>query len=525
MKTFVTSFLALTLVILTGCMTGPDYKRPDLALSENWHASLEGGETSEPPSLAQWWQSFDDPVLNALIEQAVQSNFDLRIAQARVREARANQQITNAALWPQVGASGSYARTQSPDVKIPNTPGGSLTLSPMGIGVAGTGTPFGPTGPSVSVVPDLTGAGNTSVSISTPRAAEIDRQADLFQAGFDASWELDVFGGNRRANQAARAETAAAVESHRDVLVSLVAEVGRNYFELRSSQNALAIAKKNIETQAESLEIAKARFEAGLTNELDVKRAEAQLTSTQATVPILETAVNQYIHRLGVLAGGEPSAFYDDLSPIAQLPDAPTDVPVGLPSDLLRRRPDIRRAERQLESSTARIGVAMSDLFPKFSLTGSLASQSDRFGGLSSGANQFWSIGPGFRWPIFSAGRIRANIRGQKARHEQALIGYEQTIMRSFEDVENALVAFANEQERFTSLTQAVDANRRAVEIAKELYTQGLVDFLNVLDAERALFLSEEQQTRSKAAILTDLVALYKALGGGWDVPEETLTH
>mgnify|MGYP001054263214 CR=1 FL=1 len=512
---------AIILVALSACMTGPNYKRPNVATPDKWHAPLQGGETDDTQSLAQWWQSFGDPTLDMLVARAIESNFDLRAAEARVREARANQQIVNAALWPQLNASGSYARTQSPEIDTPSAAGGSLTLTPKGIGVAGTGTPFGSNGPSVTVVPDLTGAGNSSVTIGTPRGTKIDRQADLFQGGFDASWELDIFGGNRRANEASRADTAAATENQRDVLVSLVAEVGRNYFELRSAQNSLEIACKNIEIQADSLKLTQARFEAGLTNELDVQRAQAQLSSTQATVPILETAISQYIHRLGVLSGSEPATFAEELTPVAALPAPPEEVPVGLPSDLLRRRPDIRRAERQLAAATARIGVATSDLFPKFSLTGSLVSQSDSFSGLT-GSNSFWSIGPGVRWPIFEGGRIRANIRVQNARTEQALVGYEQTVMRSFEDVENSLISFAKEQERYASLTDAVNANQRAVDIAKELYAQGLVDFLNVLDAERALFLAEEQQIRSRAAILTDLVALYKAVGGGWDAPEES---
>ena len=465
MKTFRLIAGAVAVALMSGCTTGPDYKKPEVPLPEKWSESLEGGEQAATPADdCQWWTGFSDPVLDSLVSRAVESNHDLRIAAARVREARAAERETEASLRPQLNTSASYQRNRTQA-----TPGIAMPAS------------------------------------------------DLFQAGFDASWELDLFGGVRRAKEASIAAREAAEENQRDTLITLVAEVARNYFELRSAQNRLDIANRNIRVQKDSLELVRSRFQAGLTNELDVKTAEAQLAISQSSVPGLETSAKWSIHRLGVLLGSTPGALQDELSPTAPLPAAPPEVPVGLPSELLRRRPDVRRAERDVAAATARIGIATSDLFPKFSLTGSFGHQSDTFGGLRLGASQFWSIGPGVRWPILDGGRIRANIRVQNARQEQVLAAYEKTVMTSLEDVENALVAYAKEQTRRASLSQAVDANRQALDIAKDLYTQGLVNFLNVLDAERSLFAAEEQLLQSKATVLMDLVSLYKALGGGWE--------
>ena len=512
-------FVLLTLmsILISSCMTvGPDYQKPANKMPAKWDSTLEGGEKADPAQIAEWWKGFGDPILDTLVTRAIDANFDLRIAESRIREARAGLQMTESDLWPQLNASGSYRRSQSPKPASATGSGGSsFTFSPDSLSV--TGTQVNPDGSTISFTPDLTGGGNSRLTVSPGSGQRApSRQSDLFQAGFDASWELDLFGGTRRAVEAAKADINVAEENRHDVQMTLIAEVARNYFNLRRVQNSLDIANNNIRIQKESLELARARFQAGLTSELDVKIAEAQLATTTSAVPVFETAISQYIHRLGGLLGREPGAFQAELSPVAVLPKAPPEVPVGLPSELLRRRPDVRRAERELAAATARIGVATADLFPKFSLTGSFAGQSATFESITRGANNIWSIGPGIKWPIFDAGRIRANIQVQNARQEQALTLYEKTVMGTLEEVENALVAYAKEQNRFLSLSEAVDANRRALDIANELYTKGLVTFLNVLDAERSLFSAEDQLAQSKATILTNLVSLYKALGGGW---------
>lgn len=516
--------LVLLSALLTACMTGPDYTDPNLPVPEKWSESLEGGESAAGPPPVRWWNAFTDPTLDSLVRRAIEANLDLRTAEARVREARAGLLMAEADLWPQLNASASYQRSQS--VRPPSGPDASgrasATLSPAGLmGLGLTVTPA--KGPSVTVSPDLTGGGNptATVSMGTEGAGStVKRQNGLYQAGFDASWEIDVFGGIRRANEAARAEVEAAEEHSRSVLTSVVAELALTYFELRGTQNRLDIARQNVKTLEDSLALVQSRFDAGLTNELDVKIAEAQLATTRSSIPTMEFIIKQAIHRLGVLLGSDPGALQDEVSAPTPLPSAPPEVLVGLPTDLLRRRPDVRQAERTLAAATARIGVATADLFPKFSLTGSFRGTDDTFEGLRLGDNHVWSFGPSVRWPVFDAGRIRANIQVQNARQEQALLGYEKAVRVSLEEVENALVLYAKEQNRLVELIAAVEANQKALDIAEDLYTNGLVNFLNVLDTQRSLFAAQDQLIQSKSAILKNLVSLYKALGGGWEVKE-----
>jgi NodT family efflux transporter outer membrane factor (OMF) lipoprotein len=440
-----------------------------------WSEASDDQGVGRSVELSRWWTTFQDPVLDSLVDRAVRSNLDLRVAEVRIQEARAARGVRAADEWPQVDVSSSYSRSRRSDA-VP---------------------PFNSSG-----LPDnLFG----------------NRTQDLYQAGFDARWELDVFGGVRRDIEAATAEIAAVEENRRDVLITLLAEVARNYVELRGFQRQLAITNENLAVQRETLELTRVRFQAGLASDLDVARAEAQVATTQSQIPTLERSAKQAIHRLGVLLGQEPGALLSELSPEAPIPPTPPEVPVGLPSDLLRRRPDVRRAERELAAATARIGVAKADLFPRFSLTGSFGRRSDQFSDLSQGASLFWGIGPSVRWPIFTAGRILANIRVQNARQEQALALYEKAVLTSLEDVENALVAYSREQARRASLAEAVAANRRAVELANTLYFSGLEDFLAVLDAQRSLYASQDQLVQSERALVVNLIALYKALGGGWE--------
>lgn len=518
------SRMALAIMItgaLSGCLLGPDYKRPKLTVPEKWSSDLAGGPTQAPAQLAQWWKSFNDPTLDSLMSRAMESNFDLRSATARIREARASYRVSTAGFWPQLGTSGSYQRSQSRGTSGSSGGGSSsaVTLTKNGVAVSRTSHPAGAGGPAVTVTPDITGSGGSSVTISSGSGSSgaVKRQSDLFQAGFDASWELDVFGGTRREAQASKADVQAEEENRRDLLVSLAAELARNYFELRSTQNILEITNNNVRVQKRAVELAQARFDAGLTTELDVKTAQSLLAETQAALPSLEGAAKSAMYRLSLLLGREPGALQDELTPAAPLPAVPPLVPVGLPSDLIRQRPDVRRTERQLAAATARIGAAKADLLPKFSLTGSFGGQSNSIDKLTVGANRIWSVGPAIQWDLFRGGRILANIEVKNARQQQALIAYEKAVMAALGDVEIALTAYATEQTRLASLSEAAEASRRAFGIANELYAQGLVGFLNVLDAERSLLGVEEQQAQSRAAIITDLTALYKALGGGWD--------
>jgi NodT family efflux transporter outer membrane factor (OMF) lipoprotein len=340
---------------------------------------------------------------------------------------------------------------------------------------------------------------------------------NVWQAGLDATWELDIFGGARRNVEAATADLQAAVEDRRDVLITLVGDVGSNYLNLRGFQQQIDIARRNLKAQKHTAEITQKRRDAGFVGGLDVANARAQIATTEATIPVFESSARAAIYSLGVLLGREPAALEQDLAKAAPIPPTPPEIPVGLPSDLLRRRPDIRRAEAQLHAATARIGVATSDLFPKFNLAGSYGLSATDVAKLGKGTSNFWSWGPSVTWPIFAGGRIYWNIKVQDALTEQALLTYEKTVLTALKDVETALVAYAKEQERRKSLAEAVGNNRKAVDLAMQLYIAGKTDFLNVLIAQRSLFISEDALTQSTRAVDTNLIALYKALGGGWE--------
>jgi outer membrane protein, multidrug efflux system len=465
-----------TMLVFFGCAVGPNYKRPDLSAPAAWNEARQTGVATVSADLTRWWTEFDDPLLNSLVERAVRSNLDLRAAEARIREARATRAVIAAGQWPTIETSGSYTRNRSSE--------NAFAISPQGGGRQG---------------------------------GSLDQ--NFYRAGFDASWEIDVFGGTRRSVEAADAGVQASVENRRDTLVSLLGDVARNYIDLRGFQRRLAVARANLKAQQDTLDLTRVRFDAGLASDLDVAQAEAQINSTAAQIPIFESSLKRVAYGLDVLLGLEPGALSDELAPDASIPSLPPTVLVGLPSELLRRRPDIRRAERQLAAATAQVGAAMADLFPKFSLTGGAGLQSISAGDWFSAGSRYWSIGPTIRWLIFDAGRIRANIEVRNAQQEEALVQYEKTLLTAFGDVEISLVNYSQEQARHRSLRDAVAANRRALEMANELYLSGLNSFLNVLDAQRSLYSSENDLAQSEATMAANLVALYKALGGGWEIP------
>jgi NodT family efflux transporter outer membrane factor (OMF) lipoprotein len=480
--------LIIVLAGTGGCVVGPDYQPPQRPMPAAWASpataptTRASAATTRPAEVAQWWSKFNDPQLNALVERAIESNLDLRQAEARIRQARANRGVVSGRYWPQVDASGSYTR--------------------VGDGGGGTSAVVGPGG-----VITQAGAGSSERS--------------LWRAGLDASWELDVFGGVRRSVEAADADIRFAIEDLRDVQVTLTSEVALAYLDLRNFQRQIDIARDNLRAQEQSASLTRRRQLGGFVSSLDLAQAEAQVATTRAQIPLLEQNARQAMYAIAVLLGLEPATLIDELSLTAPTLAIPGEIPIGLPSDLLLRRPDIRRAEANLEAANARVGAATADLFPRFSLTGSFGSQADQFKGLGNWSNTSWSFGPGVSWPVFSAGSIRANIAAQDALHEQALIGYEQTVLIALQDVESALIAFEKEQERRMALRDAVTSNRRAVDLATRLYTQGQTDFLNVLTAQRSLFASEESLVQSDRTVAANLVALYKALGGGWQ-PENS---
>jgi NodT family efflux transporter outer membrane factor (OMF) lipoprotein len=419
-----------------------------------------------PVDIARWWTNFNDPVLESLVRRSLENNLDLRLAAVRLRQARAARRLAVAGLYPRVDTSASYRHS---------------------------GTDIGHPGPD----------------------------QDNYSAGLDASWEIDVFGGVRRGVEAAEADIRVAAEDRRDVQVLIASEVALNYLDVRSLQRQLAISRENLASQQRSLQLTRQRFQAGFETGLDTANAESLVAGTQAQIPLQEASLRQSLYAIGVLLGREPGAVLDELSQPAPIPRTPPEVPVGLPSDLLRRRPDIRRAEAQVHAATARIGIAVADLYPRFTLNGSLGLSGSKISALTNRHDSFWSIGPSVAWPLFEAGRIRANIAIQTFAQEQALLAYRATILNALQEVENALSAYVSEQQHRRALVDVVDADRRAADLSIRLYQGGQTDFLNVLVAQRSLYGSEDALIQSDRRVAQDLVQLYRALGGGWEEGDE----
>ena len=461
------SFVISTL-LLAGCAVGPNYKRPQVAVPRQWTVAAARGTAATPIEKDDWWSSFQDPELNSLVERSAKQNLDLKLALERVQEARAARGVARSGYFPSIDGAASATRNRQ-RIILPAGPQKSAVIVPV--------------------------------------------EYNNFQGGFAASWELDVFGGIRRSVQAATADMAAAEENRRDVLIILLGDVGRVYAQLRGFQRRLEIANKNIKTQQDTLDLTSARAKAGLANELDVSRAAAQLESTMAVVPTLLSGIDVSIHRLSVLLGEEPDALRSELEKTNPIPSAGPEVDVGLPSDLLKRRPDIRRSEAQLAAATARIGEAKADLFPRFVLTGTAGRQAAQLHDLTLGAGNFFSVGPGISLPLFTGGRIRSNIAVQTSRQREAVIGYQSTVLNALEEVENALVSYSQEQERRDRLNDAVAHSQLAVDLATEQYKAGLVDFLSVLDAQRDLYLARRDYAQSRYDYLYNRLKLKQAAG------------
>jgi NodT family efflux transporter outer membrane factor (OMF) lipoprotein len=460
-------------LLVAGCAVGPNYKRPQAAVLGQWTVAPTRGTEAKSPVTDEWWASFQDPELNSLVERSASRNLDLKLALERVQEARAARGIARSGYFPSIDGAASGTRNRQRIFALA-PPQNSVVVAPV--------------------------------------------EFNNFQGGLSASWELDVFGGTRRSVQAAAADVTAAEENRHDILVILLGDVGRVYAQLRGFQRRLEIANKNIKTQQDTLDLTSARAKAGFATELDVSRAAAQLESTKAVVPTLVSGIDVSIHRLSVLLGDEPGALRSELEKTGPIPTTGPEVDVGLPSDLLRKRPDIRRSEAQLAAATARIGEAKADLFPRFVLTGTAGRQATQLHDLTLGAGNFFSVGPGISLPLFTGGRIRSNIAVQTSRQREALIAYQSTVLNALEEVENAMVSYSQEQERRDRLNEAVAHSQLAVDLATEQYKAGLVDFLSVLDAQRDLYANEDQLVQSQTTVTTNLVGLYRALGGGWNL-------
>ncbi len=469
MKTF-SFWLAGGLLIsfLFACApVGPDYQPPQSELPTVWQQNFpEQSHSVDKGILEHWWTEFNDPGLESMINRATLANYDLQIAASRIIQARSQYRFTSGVMAPQVDGLGSAANS-----------GGSKNIKGS--------------------------SGNTQ---------------NLFQVGFDAGWEIDIFGGNRRAVESAQARLDAAVENRNDVLISLQAEVARNYLELRGSQQRLQTAENNFEAQQKTVELARERQLAGFGTGLDVAQAETLLALTKAQLPALRNSISQSGYRLDLLLGLPPGKLAGELSESRNLSVPGPQIPALLPSDLLLRRPDIRHAERQLAAATAEVGIAVAGLYPKFSLTGLIGLQSTKLGDLLIGSSRYWTVGPSIDWALFHGGRIRADIDLNRAQREEAQLTYEKTVLVALSEVETALLNLSHEAETRQALTAATVSAQRALDLATGRYRSGLSGLLDVLLSERALYQAQDQLILSRQHLSLNLVALFKALGGGWQV-------
>lgn len=452
-------------LLLGGCKVGPDYIPPQPDVPDAWRAAVTDGLTTGQSNIEEWWEVLGDPVLDELIQRAGQGNKDLKQSFARIKQARALRGIASGERFPDLEAAGGATRVETSDDFL-------LVQSSQ------------------------------------------DNPEDFYDLGVDATWEIDVWGRIRRSVEAADAGLDASVEDYRDLLVVLYAEVGTAYIEVRTLQARIAFNEANVERQRGTLQLTRDRFDAEIAAELDVRQAELNLATTESFVPQLREALARTVHRLGVLLGEYPGSLYETLGEPAPIPESPESVAVGVPIEVVRQRPDVRRTERELAAQTARVGVTTADLYPRFSLIGSFA-----FAGTSNlfdASNRTWDRGTFMRWNLFDGGRVRNRIRFEEFATEEALLRYEQTLLRALEEVESAIVAYCEETVRSEALARSVAAAERSVELVNSLYRTGLTDFQNVLDTERSLFQQQDVLAESQGKVVQNLVTLYRALGGGW---------
>ncbi len=452
-----------------GFEVGPDYCRPMAPVADRWIDADDPLVKSVPTDYSHWWTVFNDPVLDRLVQTAYEQNLPLKIAGLRILEARAQRGIAVGSLLPQKQqALAAYSRNK----------------------FSGNMYPFG--------------------------MFPIKEEFDDWIAGFDMAWELDIWGKIRRGIESADANLDAQIENYDDVLVMIQAEVAAAYIQMRALEEQLAYARKNVEIQQSSLDIIQKRFQQGVVGELDVRQAGAQLAITESLIPKLEEAHRRVQNGLCLLVGMSPGSLQVELAEPRPIPAVPAEVVVGIPADLLRRRPDVRRAERQAAAQSARIGVAEAEFYPHLAITGNIVFQAEQFSDLLDWSSIGGKIGPGLQWNILNYGRIQNSMRVEDTRFQQAAIAYQNTVLAANKEAEDAIVAFLREQQRVSSLQRAVDDVIRALQIAMLLYEQGVVDYQRVLDSQRVAVLQEDALAQSRGQVATNLVAVYKAIGGGW---------
>ncbi|MGP9811314.1 efflux transporter outer membrane subunit [Rhodopseudomonas sp. NSM] len=455
--------------VLSGCAVGPDYIVPGIELPTTWGNARPTKTPPAIPQLSEWWRRLNDPLLNRLIEEAVQGNLDVASAKARIREARATRRQAVGALFPTLDGYGSATRNQ------------------------------------------------ISTSTTSGEAAATTTTYNQFQAGFDSSWELDIFGANRRNVEATTYGVDAAEDDLRATLLTLVGDVASYYTQARGYQARIALARRTAASQRETAALTQRKFDAGSASAVDVAKASAQAASTEANIPTFEISYAESVNRLGVLLGREPTALAPLLARVKPIPAPRLPLPKGIPADVLVMRPDVRKAERQLAQYTALIGKAEAALYPSVSLTGSVSTTALKVGDLGKNSTIGWSFGPTLSVPIFNGGQLRAAVQIGEAQRDQYYVAWRAAVLSALEDVENAIVSLSQQRKRVGNLSESARRYAEAARLSRSLYETGSSSFLDVLDAERSLYTAEDSLLDTRVSVATSYVALAKGLGGGWD--------
>ena len=489
------------LLLLAGCTVGPNFESPSPWSPDSWFRSTRTEKATAPISLpvaepidVEWWAIFNDAELTSLMHRVADANLDVRAADFRLAEARAQRGVTAAGLFPTVNGNGSYTREQvSKNGVLSLLGGGSQATQSNGLGGRQGGIP------STSTIPAF----------------------DLFQAGFDASWELDLWGKVRRQVESASAQVDSTTEARRNTLLTSLAELARNYVQLRGLQESERIVRSNLVTAEQAVHLTDERVRGGLATDLDLANARAQAEGTAANLPQLEAQELQAINAISFLLGAAPGTMAAELETRKPIPPIPPTVPIGLPSELASRRPDIRQADAQLHAATADIGVAEANFFPSVTLSGSVALQATQFSRVFEANALTYGLGPSISIPIFEGGRLTRTLELRKDQAKEAALNYQKTVLQAFHDVDNALIAYRADQLRRDRLVAQSAQSRRALQIANERYRNGLSDFLEVLTAQRTLLQADQDRATATTTVSTDLIMLYKALGGGWQIGEQ----
>ncbi|SIT43425.1 RND efflux system, outer membrane lipoprotein, NodT family [Paraburkholderia ribeironis] len=487
----------LTCVAMTGCTVGPNFARPQTAtpqVFDRTQAAQSPSKAVEAQFGPDWWTLFNDPVLNDLEQQLADANLDVAAASARLLQSRAERRVAGAAEYPTLDGAASYNRERGSENGI---------LSLLGV------TPTQSQPQSAS--------GSAPLGVAPLPGSAGSPAYNLYQAGFDASWEIDLWGHVRRSVEAATALSEASYEDRNAVLLSVRAELARDYIELRDTQDLLQITIQNLEIANDVLKLTRVRAHEGVTTDLDVSNAAAQVENIESLIPTLESHRDTTINAVGLLLGQQPGALRQTLAEPREVPVLPAQVPIGFPSELVQRRPDIRKAEAELHAATATIGVAKADFYPRITLNGSAGFQSLQLSNLGSWASGQFVVGPSITLPIFEGGRLKGTLALREAQQQEAAIVYRQTVLHAWREVDDALVTYDAEQRRRDRLVTAVSMNERALAVARERYKGGALDYLDVLNVQRQLLEAQSNLQKSKATAATNLITLCKALGGGWE--------